>query len=140
VRFPVLIQLAHLNWQILRTVLRAKAAGGPPPLGRELRITPSRKTKDGTFLDELVGEGLLAPAGKPEKASGSADEPVQFRTRYKLTEKGRQAAEYGEYDRPYTPGDMPLTGTAAEIAEARAARKTPVTANNPPQRRGKKKG
>jgi hypothetical protein len=139
-RFPVLVQLAHLNWQILRAVVRAAAAGEPPPLGRDLRLTPTRRTKDGSFLDELVAEGLLAPAGKPGKEAGTAGEPVQFRTRYGLTDKGRHAAEYGEYDRPYTPGDVPLVGTAAEIVEARAARRGAIAAKTPPHSGGKKGG
>jgi hypothetical protein len=128
----VLVQLAHLHWQILRTVLRAETAGESPPLGRELRISPTRSTKDGTFLDELVAEGLLEPAGKPEKGSGEPAGPAQFRTRYALTDKGRHAAEYGEYDRPYTPGDTPLVGTAAAIVEARAARRGLSPPSTPP--------
>src|SRR5436305_1362667 len=118
----MLFPLPHFQWQVLRAVLRAEAAGGPPPLGRELRLTPTRKTKDGTFLDEMIEEGLLAPAGKPATpADGMADDPSQFRTRYKLTELGRHAAEYGEYDRPYTPAESPLVGKAAEIQETLAA-------------------
>ena len=117
----MIIPLSHSDWQVLRAVLRAEAVGGPPPLGRELRLTPSRKTKDGTFLDALVEEGLLAvaeKAGPPraERPRGESPEPAQFRTRYRLTEMGRHAAEYGEYDRPHTPKPAPLSGVAAELA------------------------
>jgi len=117
----VLVPLAHHDWQVLRTVLRAEAAGRPP-LGRELRVSPTRKSKDGSFLDELVADGLLTPAGRPEGGAGDAAEPVPFRTRYTLTERGRHAAEFGEYDRPYTPGDAPLTGKAAALVAARGGR------------------
>jgi hypothetical protein len=112
----VLVQLGHIQWQTLRAVLRAEA-DGQSPLGRELRLTPTRKTKDGTFLDEIVSEELLVTVGKPEKPN-AADEPPQFRRRYKLTPKGREAAEYGEYDRPFTPREAPLVGMAAELVES----------------------
>ena len=135
----MLVQLAHLQWQILRAALRAETAGEPPPLGRQLRISPTRNTKDGTFLDELVEEGLLAPVGKPDKAPGKAGEPAQFRTRYGLTDKGRHAAEYGEYDRPYTPGEAPLVGLAAEVVEARTVRRGSASANSPSRSKGKGK-
>jgi len=119
-REPMLVAVSHANWQLLRYALRAELAGQPPLLGRELRIVPSRRTVDGTFLDGLVAEGLLAVAVKaaPAKA-GTAEwerqEPAQFRTQYKLTDRGRHAAEYGEYDVPYTPEPKPLTGIAAKL-------------------------
>ena len=133
----MLFPLPHFQWQVLRAVLRAEAAGGPPPLGRELRLTPTRKTKDGTFLDEMVKAGLLAAIGKSEPVDGTG-EPEPFRTRYTLTALGRHAAEYGEYDRPYTPGETPLVGLAAEVVEARAARRSPAPVKNPPRPKGKK--
>jgi hypothetical protein len=117
----MLFPLPHFQWQVLRAVLRAEA-DGQHALGRELRVTPTRKTKDGTFLTDLVREGLLVTVGKPAPPDGR-DEPEPFRTRYKLTVLGQHAAEYGEYDRPYTPAEAPLTGTAAEIREAMDARK-----------------
>ena len=52
------------------------------------------------------------------------DEPEPFRVHYKLTELGRRAAEYGEYDRPHTPKDAPVTGLAAEIREVFGPRRT----------------
>lgn len=77
---------SHFTWQVLRTVKRNKK----PTAGRMLRLVPSRKTKDGSFLTALVEEGLL------ERASGSASAP--FDATYALTEKGKYAAEYGEYE------------------------------------------
>lgn len=67
---------------------------------------PTRRTKDGTFLDVLVAEGLLEvvvvePLGEKNKRW-----PASFRARYKLTEKGEYAAEHGEYER-----DVRLTKT-----------------------------
>jgi hypothetical protein len=61
-----------------------------PPTGRLLRLIPSRKTKDGSFLTALVDEGLL------ERVSGTAAAP--FDATYALTEKGKYAAEFGEYE------------------------------------------
>jgi hypothetical protein len=121
---PVLVQLVHFQWQVLRAVLRAEAAG-QPAVGRDLRLVPTRATKDGSFLDELIDEGLLAKDGKPEPEGDRRGEPVPFRTKYRLTEKGRQAAEYGEYDRPFTPGEAPVVGPAAEILQDRTARRFP---------------
>lgn len=77
---------SHFTWQVLRTIKRSKK----PPTGRELRLVPNRKTKDGSFLTALVDEGLL------DRVSGTADSP--FKATYALTEKGKHAAEYGEYD------------------------------------------
>ncbi|MBY0460298.1 MAG: hypothetical protein K2V38_23525, partial [Gemmataceae bacterium] len=65
------------------------------PTGRTLRLVPSRKTKDGSFLTEMVEEGLL------EYASGSGEAP--FEATYALTERGKHAAEYGEYEYEFVP-------------------------------------
>lgn len=89
----------HFTWQVLRTLKRSRK----PLTGKELRVSPTRHSQDGTFLDELVEDGLLEVVGVeplPPGATGSeARQPVQFRTRYKLTEKGIYAAEFGEYER-----------------------------------------
>ena len=77
---------SHFTWQVLRTVKRNKK----PPTGRMLRLIPSRKTKDGSFLTAMVDEGLL------DRVSGTASAP--FDATYALTEKGKYAAEYGEYE------------------------------------------
>ncbi|MDY3551674.1 hypothetical protein R5W24_000753 [Gemmata sp. JC717] len=77
---------SHFTWQVLRTAKRSKK----PLTGRALRLAPTRNTKDGTFLTALVNEGLL------ERMAGSEDEP--FDATYALTEKGKHAAEYGEYE------------------------------------------
>lgn len=62
-------------------------------------------------------------AGKPEPANGR-EEPESFRRQYALTDLGRHAAEYGEYDKPFTPEEVPLSGTAAELPETLLARKS----------------
>src|SRR4051812_30956416 len=80
---PVL-PISHFTWQVLRTVKRNKK----PPTGRALRVVPSRRTKDGTFLNDLVERELLV------RATGTADAP--FEATYSLTERGEHAAEYGE--------------------------------------------
>jgi len=115
----VIVPLEHHTWQLLRSLVRAEAAGKDMS-GAELRIAPTRRTKDGTFLDELVRLGLITVSGKaaPPPPGASAEEknrPPQFRARYRLTPKGREAAEYGEYDRPYTPEPTELTGLAAAL-------------------------
>ena len=84
---PVL-PVAHFSWQVLRTVKRSKK----PPTGRALRIVPNRRSKDGTFLTEMVDLGLLA------RVTGTADAP--FEATYALTERGEHAAEFGECERP----------------------------------------
>jgi hypothetical protein len=115
----VLYSLKHFDWQLLRYMVRAEAAK-KQPFGRELRIYPTRLTRDGSFLDELVKLGLIAVAAKATPLPAGAtleekDEPVQFRTRYALTEKGRHAAEYGEYEVAHVPSPTPLSGLAAEF-------------------------
>ena len=87
--------ISHFTWQVLRAVKRSKK----PPTGKQLRLVPSRRTKDGTFLDDLVGEGLLDVVGVDVPDGDDGRLPVQFRTRYKLTAKGEYAAEHGEFDR-----------------------------------------
>jgi hypothetical protein len=77
---------SHFTWQVIRAVKRSKK----PPTGRTLRLVPSRNTKDGSFLTALVDAGLLA------RVTGSANAP--FEATYALTEKGKHAAEYGEYE------------------------------------------
>ncbi|MCE9567824.1 MAG: hypothetical protein K8U57_37980 [Planctomycetes bacterium] len=85
--FPI----PHHHWQILRAVKRSRK----PPTGRELRLSPTRNTKDGTFLNGLVQAGLLT------RVTGTDKEP--FVATYSLTELGQHAAEYGECDFPSTP-------------------------------------
>ncbi|VTS03477.1 unnamed protein product [Gemmata massiliana] len=93
----MLFPIKHATWQQLRVLARAK---GKPVLGRDIRIVPTRFTKSGEFLDELIEAGLIERAeGKPI----AGNEPEQFRVRYTLTEKGRHAAEYGEYERVRQP-------------------------------------
>ena len=67
---PVL-PIAHFTWQVLRTAKRSKK----PPTGRTLRTVPNRRTKDGTFLTELVDLGLL------DRVTGTADRHSRRRKR-----------------------------------------------------------
>ena len=95
------VSLNTLEWQVLRAVLRHKGPGGCP--GSTLRIVPSRRTKNGEHLTGLVEAGLLEAVGSaapPAPTVGGVpdDSPEPFRTKWKLTEQGKQAAEYGEYD------------------------------------------
>jgi hypothetical protein len=57
-----------------------------------LRLVPRRRTKDGSFLADLVDQGLLT------RVTGTAAAP--FEATYALTERGAHAAEYGECDFP----------------------------------------
>ncbi|VTR92835.1 unnamed protein product [Gemmata massiliana] len=93
----MLLPISHATWQQLRVLSRAK---GKPVLGSVIRYSPTRFTKTGEFLDELVSEGLIERA---ERKPVAGSEPEQFRAKYTLTEKGKHAAEYGEYERARTP-------------------------------------
>lgn len=88
--FPV----THFQWQVLRAVKRSRK----PLPGKDLRLAPTRGTKDGSFLTTLVDLGLLIRDG------GSDKNP--FEATYTLSEMGKHAAEYGECEFP--SGD-PLT-------------------------------
>jgi hypothetical protein len=90
-----MLPISHFTWQVLRAAKRSKK----PAIGKDLRIVPNRRTKDGTFLDELVKDGLLQVVGQDDATEATRKVPVQFRTRYKLTTIGEYAAEYGEYER-----------------------------------------
>ena len=85
--FPI----ARFTWQVLRAAKRSKT----PPTGRALRFVRSRRTKDGTFLTELVELGLLS------HVTGTAAAP--FEATYALTARGEHAAEFGECERPMRP-------------------------------------
>ena len=52
----------------------------------------SRRTKDGEFLTDLVSRGLLVVSPHTELKI----DPLE--SSYELTEVGRHAAEYGEYE------------------------------------------
>lgn len=89
--FPV----THFQWQVLRAVKRSRKA----PTGRELRLSPTRGTKDGMFLGTLVDLGLLV------RVHGGPQHP--FEAIYALSELGQHAAEYGECELPAAVFDMP---------------------------------
>ena len=107
-----LLPVAHFTWQVLRAAKRSKS----PPTGRALRLVPSRRTKDGTFLNELVELGLLT------RTTGTAAAP--FEATYALTARGEHAAEYGECERPMRP--RPAEPVPAERPRA-ATKSKPVT-------------
>lgn len=94
---PVL-PVTHFTWQVLRTIKRSKT----PPTGRALRLVPSRRTTDGSFLTNLVDQVLLT------RVTGTA--AVAFEATYSLTEHGEHAAEFGECE-------MPLKAKTAEPPE-----------------------
>lgn len=83
-----ILPVSHYEWQVLRTVKRSKK----PPTGRALRLVPNRRTKDGSFLNEMVERGLLT------RVTGTEQAP--FEATYVLTERGEYAAEYGECEFP----------------------------------------
>lgn len=137
----MLYSLKHFDWQLLRFMVRAEATR-KQPFGRDLRIYPTRLTRDGSFLDDLVELGLIAVAAKATPPSAHATleekkEPVQFRTRYVLTEKGRHAAEYGEYEVEHMPSETPLSGLAAELFAQ--TNKNRTSNERKPQQKGKGK-
>jgi hypothetical protein len=93
---PVKVDLTVGTWKWLRYFARTKGSA----FGRDLRhVHKSRKEKDVAALKELVGLGLLAVADIDPAAPLSSAEPIEFRRCYVLTEAGRAAAEYGEFDR-----------------------------------------
>ncbi len=97
----MLLPISHATWQQLRVLSRAK---GKPVLGSVIRYSPTRFTKTGEFLDQLVANGLIERVeGKPV----AGNEPEQFRVKYKLTERGHHAAEHGEYERDRKPQEPP---------------------------------
>jgi hypothetical protein len=81
----VQVNISHGDWQVLRQVLRSKK----PSVGSSLRLSLNRRTKDGTFLTEMVRLGML-------KVEGKAKDP--FEATYSLTERGKHAAEHGVYE------------------------------------------
>ncbi|MDY3555207.1 hypothetical protein R5W24_004345 [Gemmata sp. JC717] len=109
--------ISHFLWQVLRATKRSKK----PPTGRQLRISPTPRSKDGSFLTALVDEGLL------EFVTGSAAAP--FDATFALTVKGEHAAEYGEYEyEPKRPAPPPAPAIAkaapATAKKGRSAKKS----------------
>ncbi len=115
----MLRQIEPATWKVLRAAKRAQPGGA---LGRDLRVVPTRKTKDGTFLDALVEAGLLEVRGTSGKTA-SEDEAVQFQQKYALTERGEHAAEFGEFEveMPGATLDTPVTGLMGELYKTLAA-------------------
>jgi DNA-binding HxlR family transcriptional regulator len=61
-----------------------------PVAGRELRMSMTRRTASGEFLAEIVKAGLI------RRTMDHADGP--FYSHYELTELGKHAAEFGEFE------------------------------------------
>ena len=120
----MMLQIGTETWKILRAAKRAQPGAAT---GRDLRLIPSRKTKDGTFLDDLVEKGFLKVQSGTVPAA-SDDEPTQFRQKYALTTLGEEAAEHGEYEVAFAgaTADTPISGVMAELLKAREAAKAPV--------------
>ncbi len=98
----LVLPIPHFEWQILRAAKRNRK----PITGRELRISPTRRTKDGSFLTLLVQRGLLAYA--------TGNETAPFDATYVLTPQGEHAAEYGECEVVRTPQVTPKPSPAAK--------------------------
>lgn len=109
----MLMPLQTFDWQVLRRVLREP--GRKAVVGRALRLIPSRRTKDGSFLNWFVSAGLL-------RVVKDAADP--FERTFAITETGMKAADFGEFE--LTPGAVPNSSAtpvpAAEKAKTRAAR------------------
>jgi len=87
---PVL-PISHETWTTLRVLVRSTK----PVPGRELRYNPTRRNKDGTFINELIRRGLL------KRETGTERDP--FEGTYSLTQLGQHAAEYGECEHNIEP-------------------------------------
>ena len=85
---------------------RALARLGSPRFACDSVVRAAAFSRDGKLLAVgTQGYGLIEPTGEPPEPG---DGPVQFRTVYRLTAKGRDAAEHGEYQVP----DPPSKGAA----------------------------
>ena len=105
--------VTHSDWQVLRAATRSKK----PPTGRALRIWPTGRTRDGSFLVRLVERGLLA------FVTGGATAPLE--ATYALTESGRHAAEYGEYEYEWArPSAVPPAVSTVAPVPGRKPKKT----------------
>lgn len=82
----MLMPMGTFEWQVLRAILRVSPNY---PNGRQLRLVPSRRTKDGTFLTDIVNRGLIKVVSKNKDP---------FEATYALTPLGEYAAEHGEYE------------------------------------------
>lgn len=95
----MLMPMGTFEWQVLRAILRASPNY---PTGRQLRLVPSRRTKDGTFLNDIVLRGLIKVVSKNKDP---------FEATYALTALGEYAAEHGEYE-----AELPMLRKLAEAA------------------------
>lgn len=91
----VMVEIRSVSiWKVLRHMERCKE----PVSGAELRRQAGmqRHTKDGTWLDDLVADGLIKNVTRGVLAGRG---PQQHLRSYVLTAKGQYAAEHGEYVR-----------------------------------------
>lgn len=77
--------ISHHDWQVLRAVARGN---GKSVRGDKLRMSMKKIYSTGMFLVELVRLRLLEVAKEGAQP---------FEAKYRLTEGGRFASEYGEY-------------------------------------------
>ncbi|VTR91609.1 unnamed protein product [Gemmata massiliana] len=109
----LVLPVLHFEWQVLRAVGRARKS----VTGHALRLAPTRRTKDGSFLTALVARGLLA------YATGGESDP--FGATYTLTPLGAHAAEYGECETEYVPRtQVPKTRPAKAKRDGQRGRPT----------------
>lgn len=85
----VVTPISHAMWQALRVVKRSTSG---EVYGFHMRWDLSRRTRDGSFLINLVNVGLL------KVTKSHPDNP--FMAKYRLTELGKVAAEYGQAELP----------------------------------------
>lgn len=102
------VPVSHSDWRVLRQALRSRR----PAPGHSLRLDMTRRTKDGEFLTALVRFGLLTVAARGE---------TPFDATYTLTERGKQAAEYGLYEIAWEEYKALCAGKAAPTARSRSS-------------------
>lgn len=95
----MLRSLGHADWQVIRKIQRETKGTKKGTPGAGLRMIPNRRTKDGTFLLDLEEWGLIERAGQDAPPKDALDKvPEPFLIRWRLTELGEYAAEYGEFE------------------------------------------
>ncbi|VTS00584.1 unnamed protein product [Gemmata massiliana] len=118
----LILPVLHLEWQVLRAV-----GGRRKPVPGALRLAPTRRTKDGSFLTALVSRGLLA------YAVGSEGDP--FGATYALTPLGCTRPSTSPARRYRKRGPQRPNAPGAHAAQPAGPREHPVQAlRGPPGR------